>query len=111
MIFTKGELSKSEIGHIKQKAVNSGDYRELNDIRKYNSIITSLESIDKSVDIYQTYQKEDYDKDRIDLLILDENESIFNHFESSTLNNKENNIMTTAYSQFQYFKNSQDKWI
>ena len=97
--------SHLEIQEIKQEARQSNNYDELNDIRKYSSIITSLESIDKSVDIYNTYHKDSYDTDRIDLLILDENESIFNHFESSTLNNKENNVMTTAYSQFQYFKN------
>jgi hypothetical protein len=100
--------SHLEIQEIKAEANKSRDYEELNDIRKHFSIITSLESIDKAVDIYNTFHKDSYNTDRIDCLILDEVESIFNHFESGTFtkkNDSKSNVITTAYSQFQYFKN------
>lgn len=80
-------------------------YDEINTKRKYFSMITSLESIDKSVNIYkQDYiiDGEEYEirKNPVDLLIMDEVESILNHYESNTFNKKN----TTAYQSYKYFE-------
>ena len=72
------------------------------------SMITSLESCDKVVKLYDDNKEEDT---YIDILIIDELESVLNHFESSkTFKSKCKNqdgtyINLTAFTQYQHFKN------
>lgn len=79
--------------------------RSMENITEECSMITSLESCDKCVKLCgeNWNTKEEY-KCNIDILILDEFESIINHFESNTFNRKKNGKNITAFTQYEHFK-------
>ena len=78
--------------------------RSIENITEECSMITSLESCDKCVKLCgeNWNTKEEY-KCNIDCLILDEFESIINHFESNTFNKQKDGKNITAYTQYEHF--------
>lgn len=68
------------------------------------SIITSLESCDKvKIDIQETPFRKEWINE-IDILVLDEFESICNHFESNTLTNTKSKTKKDSQTQYNHLK-------
>ena len=96
-----------ELQNEKYKYGNSELWSKKREIINYCSMITSLESCDKVVKLYD----KDNDRDTyIDILIIDELESVFNHFESSktfiSKKKNEDNTYTnlTQFTQYKHLK-------
>lgn len=120
MISPTNSLNKKEYTELKEipnnnfynhieinKIFSEKNYKKFNKIVKTGSILTSLESLDKCVDIYEDFDKTEI-CEKIDLLILDEFESIFNHYESNTMNKHKikkdgKYVNKTAYTSYKSF--------